>query len=290
LKRSNLFFLLLVSLLVLCSIPGFQSAAYAHSPLAHHVPFLHTRQYDAKYTQNGANLLYANGPIMPGAVKVYVVFWEPGGSYTSTGYNQLILRYFNDIGFSGLYRNNMQYIDSSGEAPRGSLLAGSWVDSAPYPSQKLSDVQARQEISRAMGINGWSASISHLFFVFTAKDETICAGTGCGFTDFCAYHSHFAGPVIYAIVPYAATNLAACGVPESPNGDIDAESTISVASHEQMESVTDPLQNAWLDRSGDEIGDKCMWNFGGVMTVRGHPYLVQEEWDNARSSCVLAGP
>lgn len=36
----------------------------------------------------------------------------------------------------------------------------------------------------------------------------------------------------------------------------------NVTSHEQMESATDPLLNAWLDSQGQEIGDKCNFTFG----------------------------
>ena len=54
--------------------------------------------------------------------------------------------------------------------------------------------------------------------------------------------------------------------------------------------------NAWLDSSGQEIGDKCAWSFGTTNTDgsnvnwNGNPYLVQQEWDNAQSGCVLTGP
>jgi hypothetical protein len=63
-----------------------------------------------------------------------------------------------------------------------------------------------------------------------------------------------------------------------------------------MEAATDPLLNAWYDASGNEIGDKCVWKFGtrnssGADVVwNGHGYIVQKEWDNHKSRCVLAGP
>jgi hypothetical protein len=69
-----------------------------------------------------------------------------------------------------------------------------------------------------------------------------------------------------------------------------------MCSHEQNEAATDPLLNAWFDSSGNEIGDKCNFHFGptksfgGDVKLNGHPYEVQEEWDNARSACVLKGP
>lgn len=86
-----------------------------------------------------------------------------------------------------------------------------------------------------------------------------------------------------------------CGVP-SPNHDPDADSTINMLSHEQNEAATDPLLSAWYDSAGNEIGDPCNYSFGplnslgGDVVWNGHPYEVQEEWDNAQSKCVLEGP
>ncbi len=97
-------------------------------------------------------------------------------------------------------------------------------------------------------------------------------------------------------MPYTGTDPSGCGVRVSPNKDFDADSTINVTSHEQNEAATDPLLNAWYDSSGEEIGDKCAWNFGptksygGDVKLNGHPYEVQKEWDNHVSGCVLKGP
>jgi hypothetical protein len=242
------------------------------------------------------NLVYHNGPVMRGTMTTYAIFWEPGGSYVSPTYNSLILRYFQDVGGSPLYHNNTQYTDTSGQAPGNSVLGGSWVDTSSYPSSTLSDAQIQAEVSKAMSANGWTASLTHMFFVFTARGENICVSGSCSFTTFCAYHSYFGSNTIYAAMPYTGTNLSACGVPSSPNNDIDADSTINVTSHEHMEAATDPLLNAWYDRQGYEIGDKCAWNFGtissngGNVTWNGHSYIVQKEWDNHVSGCVLSGP
>jgi hypothetical protein len=247
-------------------------------------------------TSGGGNMTYHSGPIMPGTIKAYAIFWEPTGSFVSSGYNSLILRYFGDVGSSGLYHNNTQYKDSGNNISSGATLGGSWVDTSAYPSTKLSNKQVKAEVTKAMQHNGWTAALTHTFFVFTAKGENICYGTQCSFKVFCAYHSYFNTNTIYAAMPYAGTSLAGCGVAKSPNNNIDADSTINVTSHEQIEAATDPLISAWYDSSGAEIGDKCAWTFGSVaangsnVTWNGHPYIVQQEWDNAKSGCVLTGP
>lgn len=258
-----------------------------------HIHFLGTKK--AAIRAAGGNLTYHGGPIMPHSTQAYAIFWEPTGSYVSPTYNSLILRYFGDVGGSKLYHNNTQYKGTNG-APSGSTLGGSWVDTAAYPSKNLTDKQVQNEVTHAMSTNGWTASLDHIFFVFTAKNENICYGSQCSFSVFCAYHSYFGAKSIYAAMPYTGTNLSACGAPSSPNKDIDADSTINVTSHEQMEAATDPLISAWYDSTGAEIGDKCAWKFGpigtsgGDVTWNGHHYIVQKEWDNAKKGCVLAGP
>lgn len=83
----------------------------------------------------------------------------------------------------------------------------------------------------------------------------------------------------------------------TPSGDQDADTAVNFSSHEQMESATDPLLNAWYDTNpAGEIGDKCDFIFGprnqngSDVILNNHPYIVQEEWDNAKSACVLQGP
>ncbi len=248
-------------------------------------------------TSTANNLNYSGGPVMGGTTNVYTIFWEPKGSYVSANYNSLILRYFGDVGGSSLYQNNMQYTDLKGNLASNARLAGSWVDTARYPSRTLGDVNIQLEVSHAENVNGWTPGIDNVFFVFTARGENICINRStCSFSTFCAYHSYFGANTIYAAMPYTGTNLRACGVSHSPNNNFDADSTINVTSHEQMEAATDPLFNAWYDRSGNEIGDKCAWIFGslnaggGDVTWNRNSYEVQEEWDNTASGCVLSGP
>jgi len=242
------------------------------------------------------NLSYHGGPVMSGTARAYAIFWEPSGSHVSSTYNSLILQYFGDVGGSSLYYNNTQYKNSSGNYPSSSVLGGSWVDTAAYPSGTLSDAQVQGEVTHAKQVKGWTSNIDNVFFVFTAKGENICSGSSCSFTSFCAYHGYFGSNTQYAAMPYTGTNLSACGVSTSPNHDFDADSTINVTSHEQMEAATDPHLNAWYDLVGYEIGDKCAWQFGstnsqgGDVVWNGHAYEVQKEWDNARRGCVLSGP
>jgi hypothetical protein len=254
-----------------------------------------------------SNVLYHGGPVMAGEMQVYTIFWEPRGSFVSPKFNMLLKRYFRDVGGSGLYANNKQYTDSAGQAPTGAKLAGTFVDRSPYPSAPvLQDSDIRNEVTHAMSVNGWQPGITHLFFVFTAANESICVAFfgSCSppLGIMCGYHFGFPTPngvVLYAGMPYAGNSLAQCyGLSTSPNRAIAADAEVNVTSHEQMEAATDPEASGWFGPGGltDEIGDKCVGAFGPVnaigadIYVKGHPYILQEEWDNTVSGCALTGP
>jgi hypothetical protein len=289
----------IAALALLALLPASASAAGV-LPLSshHHRPhfFYHRQAYHAAFAAASSNnLAYGGGPVMGGTTNVYAIFWEPTGS-VSANYNSLIERYFNDVGGSPLYHNNTQYTDSNGNVPSNTHLAGTWVDTTAYPESPLLDSDIQNEVTNAMNANGWSAGIDNIFFVFLEQNQDLCFDSSysqCASNSFCAYHNYFGTDTIYAAMPYAAS--FSCNPGSSPNND-DADQTINVTSHEQMEAATDPLLNAWTDSSGQEIGDKCAWQFGpldaagGDVNWNGDEYIVQEEWDNAVGGCVLTGP
>ena len=261
----------------------------------HHVPHFFLKPSHALQQSSSVKLAYHGGPVMNGTANVYAIFWEPTNN-VQAGYNTLLQRYFNDVNGSGLYKNNTQYKNSSSQYPSAEHLVGSWVDNGAYPESPLLDSDIQSEVSYAQQVNGWSSSNQNIFFVFLEANENLCFDSSysqCATNYFCAYHNYFGANTIYAAMPYAAS--FSCNPGSSPNNN-DADQTINVSSHEQMEAATDPLLNAWYDSSGSEIGDKCAWIFGARntsgadVTWHKHGYIVQKEWDNARTKCVLSGP
>jgi hypothetical protein len=178
-------------------------------------------------------------------------------------------------------------------------LGGTWTDTTSYPlSGTVQDSDVQAEVTKAIAVNHWPTGVGSEYFVFLGKGQSQCNGSSCAFSTYCAYHGAFASgssTVLYAAMPYAGTNLAACGIQTgggTPNGaETDAE--ISIASHELIETVTDPQLNAWYDASGSEIGDKCAYTYGSTspngadISIHAHPYIVQEEFDNASLGCSI---
>ncbi len=291
--KHKMFWLVPALVLAMILLPWLQTdASAASTQLSSHPQgmFLRTVPQSGQ-NGSGQNVVYHGGQVMNGTAKTYAIFWEPKGSKVSKTYNSLLLRYLNDVGNTKLYHNLVQYTDSKGKFPSSSKFGASWVDSQnPYPGSVLTDAQIQNEVTHAMQVNGWTASLQHLFIVFTALNENNTSGT--------AYHANFNGDTIYAIVPdiFASWHV----IPgASPNHDVDADSSILVTSHEQNEAASDAtpyIQLAWVDPQGLEIGDKCETFFGHVnadgsnVHWNGHPYIVQGEWDNAITGCTLKGP
>src|SRR5207245_34492 len=190
-----------------------------------------------------------------------------------------------------------------------SIQGASYHYTTTYPvsgtkTSPLHDSDIQAEVVRAMAANKWVAGPDKMFHVFTGYGIESCfdpSNTSCTFNVYCAYHSFFtqnSQSIIYSNMPDFNGPSGHC-TPRGqmmPNNDYYADPEINILSHELFEAVSDPLLNAWND-GFSEIGDKCAWNFGNVnpdgsnIVLNGHEYLVQLEWSNYGSTCVLSyGP
>lgn len=244
-----------------------------------------------------ANLTYHGGPVQTGTANIFTIFWQPTNNVSSK-YHSLLNQFYGDIGSSGLYHNNIQYTQTGGAHPTGARLAGTFTDTRAYPESPLLDSDIQAEVSHAQSVNGWTSAVGNLFVVFLQRNQDLCFDSSlsqCASNTFCAYHSTFGTDTQYAAMPYAPSFSCRAPGQTEPNND-ETDLTINVASHEEIEAATDPLLNAWFDSSGNEIGDKCNFTFGplnshnGDLTVNGHTYEVQKEWDNAKRACEMTGP
>jgi hypothetical protein len=260
---------------------------------------------------------FHNGTVMH-HLTVYLDFWLPSG-YTfepngsSSRFEQLMAQYFQDVGGTPFYNILTQYYDGPGGPVRNTVTyGGSYVDTRNYPHagtqwDPLYDSDIRDEITHVIGVKPtWTADSDHLFLVFTGYNVQECSGheasDGCTFThnnegDFCAYHS--LAPLRDAYYAYMPVVDGCLDLPsaQSPNHDTIADAIISIASHEQFETVSDPKLGGWFDYSTreGEIGDKCVGIYGSIGTdggnvtlAHGHRYIVQEEWSLHDQECALS--
>jgi hypothetical protein len=260
---------------------------------------------------------------------IYAIYWVPSGSTcgvsdpTCGDYVQAIDRYFKDVAAasgsnSNDYSVDTQYSDTTGAIAYQSTFGGALYDQKAFPPYNpstsctdgsdpvcLTDQQIRDEIQRVITQLGWPDGESTIFVLMTPDVVGECTTNNdndCVANTHCADHGGFTGtdsqPVVYAFIPYAATNGCA-GIPvnPSPNGD-DADPAINLISHEMNEAITDPWGSGWY--AGDpyhEIADLCAWNFGNPLgtapngqayneVINGHDYYLQQEWSNDVHACV----
>ena len=220
----------------------------------------------------------------------YAIYWRPNGYVMSAKYQPVIDRFFHDVGTTDQYDILVQYYDRAGKPQNASTFGGSWVDTTPYPA-KLNDGDFRKEVLKAIAVNGWpKGGIGPVFFIFTASKAPDQFA-------YCAYHGNFVSGgrnVIYSPVPYQRDlGPHGCGTPSKvfPN-DQAADLTIDTLWHEEAESISDPIDAWYSNRTGAEIGDICSTSYGpigrdgGDTTLHGHRYVTQELWSNFDNRCV----
>ncbi|HEX7681483.1 MAG TPA: hypothetical protein VF713_25380 [Thermoanaerobaculia bacterium] len=233
----------------------------------------------------GSNMTWQGGPVQH-TQKIYTIFWNPPGTSFPSGYQTTINRFVQDLNGTSFYGIASQYSDGSGPISTAVLFGGTWVDTVtPIPSSFLTDQDVATvvaEVTRAKAANGWPSDANSYFQVYTPSNVTS--------VQFCGYHSYGTNFTVGLILYPTDCTWS----PPWPNGG-PADGAINVSSHEIMETVTDPFLNSWYYLSGSgEIGDLCAWTFGprdstgGDTVLNGHHYLLQQEWSNASSSCVLS--
>lgn len=258
----------------------------------------------------GGDMTYHGGPVIDGIVNIYLIFWiDASFQPASPKYGSLIEQFVQDIGQSPLYANLSQYHDSSGRYPTGARLAGTFTDTRPFPqdlvaardassydqsNESFPSIKWRQEIQQVAASQNWNAQDYHNLFILLPT-----MNWACGFHD---NLSRYGSPWAYISYPYFKGQEQCMDATQSPNHDHIADVAIDTLSHEIMEAVSDPYLNGWYggdisQPEGGEMGDKCPLpdatvdpKTNGNVTWNGHTYLIQEEYDNVRHGCILAGP
>jgi hypothetical protein len=267
-------------------------------------------------TTASGNLIYHSGPVMR-TNKTYAIYWVPSGWSMVSGYRSTINKYFSNVAHDSgskqnVYSTETQYFDSTGSIAYSQTFGGSTTTTSPFPSNGcplydglracLSDAQISAQVRQVIASKSWVAGPTHAFFLFLPKNVGTCDGSSsCAFTAFCAYHSWVGSgstQIVYANMPYADTDPAGCSTGQRPNGT-EADDTLNIASHEHREMIEDPSGDGWYDAAGNEGADKCAWRFGRSLgstptglynqVIDGSYYYLQEEWTNARATCVQRG-
>ncbi len=249
----------------------------------------------------GNGISYHGGPIMPGVVNVYFIWYgnwtngpKPSDSVTTVNLLDDLFGSTGGIGGSGYEQINTTYGSSSSNVTGNIALAASTTDNYSQGTQ-LSDSKVQRVVANAISSHRLPKDANGIYFVLTSSDVTETSGF-C--LKYCGWHTHArisGSDVKYSFVGNSDQCPSGCEMQTvSPNGDSGADGMANVMAHEAEEALTDPDLNAWYDSSGQENADKCAWKFGPLLgsttignggynqTFGTNNWLIQMNWENSR--------
>jgi hypothetical protein len=271
-----------------------------------------------RHNCGGNNLSYHGGTggvgVETGADKVYLVYWgSQWNSNDPSGEAAIQQKFFNGVGSSKWNNSVTQYCEgvSSGTifcngagtpaANPSGVLAGVWYDNASAAPSKPSQSNLASEAVKAAAHFGNTTAASNTTVQYVINTATGNNASGFG-TQYCAWHSSTSssyGNVAYTNMPYITDAGASCGANFVNAGSAGLTDGITiVGGHEFAETETDIYPSSgWLDRNGQENGDKCAWISSGQgasanISLSSGTFAVQSLWSNAFNSgaggCVLS--
>lgn len=298
---------LLTLLLVLLGVAHASAqTAYTSHPVPTGKGWAEEQAYASRTVVTGNGISWHGGPIMPGDVHVYYIWYGNWMSGPKPSDNQKTVDLLNalfgttgGIGGSGYERINTTYGNVTGNV----ALAGSTTDKYSQ-GNRLSDSRVLTVVSNALSSGKLPKDANGIYFVLTSSDVSETSGF-CSY--YCGWHTSasISGTDIkYSFVGNPDRCPSACEMQTiSPNNDSGADGMASIMAHEAEEMLTDPDLNAWYDSRGAENADKCAWRFGPTtgtigrgaynQTFGSHHWLIQMNWENARGGgCdqTLGGP
>jgi Phosphate-induced protein 1 conserved region len=177
------------------------------------------------------------------------------------------------------------------------------VQKVPNPSSSLLKDSDIPSLLRSLFI----PQEGQVYVVLTSSEISISNGQALFCRDFCGYHN-FDSQFLYMVVGDSSRCPQSCQIEsKGPNYLAGAspgiDGIINILIHEIAEVITDPKFNGWSDKLGQELGDKCNWNFGtyrlaqngakcNLSLVIGNAtacFMVQQLWLNTRlGKCAMS--
>ncbi len=263
-----------------------KSAAHPKPPSRHH--------------KGSSGILYHGGPLMLSTPIAYVIWygnWSPLSAEVP-----IITDLLKSIGGSPYENINASYFDAKNAHVTGKINYGWAVFDAYSHGKSLSDADVQAIVSEHLAKIPIEFPIDSnaLYFVLTSGDVAESSGFG---SQYCGWHTaanmngtDIKFSFVGNSVPLYTSGCQAQTV--GPNGSSGADGMASVIAHEMEEAISDPDQNGWYFKTGNENADQCAWKFGKTyqsngamanMRLGARDFLIQQNWLNSGGgSCVLA--
>jgi hypothetical protein len=214
-------------------------------------------------------ITWHGGPVMIGSPNVHLIWYgnwaQANGSDNAAG-QQIVRDFFATVSGSPYLAINQNYTGSNGQVT--GLIGQTFEATVGYSNgTRLKDANITTIVSNYITSTG-RKDANAVYFVLTSSDVAETSGF-C--TRYCGWHTSStiaATNIKYSFVGNANRCLSGCAPQTvSPNGNAGVDGMVSVLAHELVETLSDPLLNAWYDSSGAENADKCAWTFGGAQTL-----------------------
>lgn len=241
----------------------------------------HQRQMKPNSQKGPAPLVYGGGKVLNSS-QTYAIWWGKAGDFPSDAEQQLP-NLLDGFGGSRYLDIAKQYMEPTPTNP-SSTFEGSLFDSSAPPTHSPAVSTIVNEVATVLAAKGEAPVSDGIYVVYTSNFPHL---------SYCAYHAAgiISGVTVQVAYVPNATNVPGCLAGSTfgsntftPGTDAMADST----AHEFMESVTDPVPpSGWVDKNGQEIGDKCNFVYGSTVTLHnGSTWEIQEEWSNADNRCI----
>jgi hypothetical protein len=217
----------------------------------------------------------------------------------------LTILFYSNLGSSSWFNIEKSYYSqnpSTGQKvyTTGPLTLGKYITNNYSNGKTLTINTIVNIIYNAMKVGKLPYDSNGIYVLLSSPDVT--EGSFC--SQYCGYHSYFtAGTTNYqfsfvgnpAQCPYDCISY---NYNTSPNGNIGVDGLASILAHEIVETMSDPLLDAWWDANGEENADKCSWDYGTTsqtstgayynIAVGVKKFLMQQNWNANTQACALS--
>jgi hypothetical protein len=229
----------------------------------------------SKPNSGPANLIDHGGPVLLSSHTV-AIFWGPTADF-APGLQTAMTSLLGGMNGSAYLGVVQQYMRSATAVT--STNDPALHDTSTPPSKALNPNALGAEVAKLVQ----TPNPDTIYFVFTSNMPHI---------SYCAYHSTATPNGVLVQVAYVPLQPAGCspfsrGVNLGANSYVESvQAAADSAAHEFIEAVTDPHLNAWYDKNGAEIADKCEYDYQGVVYLsNGSHWQIQSNWSNTASAC-----
>lgn len=225
--------------------------------------------------KSGGPLIDHGGAVLA-ASATHAIYWGRPSDFPSdleTGMADLL---------SGL--SGSSYLDIATEYMRGAAPSTTYAGSVSDPSAPP---------RRAPSVSNVAAEVCRLFPSPDPDGVYVVFTSNAPHVSYCAWHASATCNGVTFQVAYVPNQalLPAC----SPYTRVDlgcnsySEGTVTSAdsvAHEFMESITDAHLDAWYDKNGQEVADKCNYNYQACVVLSTGSWQIQSEWSNEIGGCL----